>query len=166
MGTRDFSNRKLGHYRILEPLGSGGMGDVFLAMDDRLGRKVALKVIGAAQSASPTGRKRLRREARAAAAIDHPGVCTIYEVSEEGGESYIAMQYVEGRIVLHMELVSVAAPGCVPPAWIHASIHCGAIPDSTTFSGGWDSGNQSDDRSPHYGLVSHIPRRFMRASRS
>ncbi len=97
MGTRDFSNRKLGHYRILEPLGSGGMGDVFLAMDDRLGRKVALKVIGAAQSASPTARKRLRREARAAAAIDHPGVCTIYEVSEEGGESYIAMQYVEGE---------------------------------------------------------------------
>ncbi len=97
METRDFANRRLGHYRLIKRLGSGGMGDVFLAEDDRLGRKVAVKVIGSAHEASPMARKRLLREARAAAAIDHPGVCTVYDVAEDGGEAYIAMQYVEGE---------------------------------------------------------------------
>jgi serine/threonine-protein kinase len=86
----------LGTYRIERPLGRGGMGVVFLAHDTTLHRKVALKVLG-----SPTGdgtaRQRLLREARNAAALNHPNICTVYEVSEAADCAFIAMEYVDGQ---------------------------------------------------------------------
>ena len=89
--------RCLGHYVIESPLGAGGMGDVYLAEDTGLNRRVALKLLSNALAADDTARKRLVREAQAAAGLDHPNICTIYEVGEADGHSYIAMQYIDGR---------------------------------------------------------------------
>src|SRR5207253_1239958 len=87
----------LGHYEIHSALGEGGMGRVYLAEDTKLKRKVALKVLPAVHSGDEQARKRLLREAQAAAALDHPNICAIYEVDEESDRSYIAMQYIEGE---------------------------------------------------------------------
>src|SRR5436190_8464116 len=87
---------RLGAYSIIRPLGAGGMGEVYLADDARLGRRVALKILGTHFETDDAAGKRLLREARAAAALDHPNVCTVYEVGEEDGWRFIAMQYVEG----------------------------------------------------------------------
>jgi eukaryotic-like serine/threonine-protein kinase len=84
------------HYRILSLLGEGGMGQVYLAEDTKLKRNVALKVLPVSAS-DENARKRLLREARAAAALDHPNICGIHEVGEANGTSYIAMQYIEGE---------------------------------------------------------------------
>lgn len=89
--------RLLGHYRILGPLGSGGMGVVYRARDERLERDVAVKVLPDEMLADATARARLLREARMASALNHPGICTIYEVGEEGPRVFIAMELVEGR---------------------------------------------------------------------
>ena len=89
-------NATLSHYRILSPLGAGGMGEVYLAEDTRLNRKVAIKLLAADSVADPQAKKRLIREAQAAAALDHPNICAIHEVGEEDGRSFIVMQYVEG----------------------------------------------------------------------
>ena len=88
---------RLGRYLIESPLGAGGMGDVYLAEDTGLHRRVALKLLSGALAADDTARKRLVREAQAAAALDHPNICTIYEVGEAGGHSFIAMQYIDGE---------------------------------------------------------------------
>lgn len=85
------------HYRLLGPLGSGGMGTVFRAEDTELRRTVALKFIHEKTAGNPRLNERLRREARTASALNHPNICTIYEVGEDGGEVFIAMEYVEGR---------------------------------------------------------------------
>ncbi len=90
-------SERLAHYRILRPLGGGGMGEVFLAEDTRLNRKVALKVLRADTSDEGAARKRLLREAQAAAQLDHPNACSIYEVGESEAGAYIAMQYIEGE---------------------------------------------------------------------
>ncbi len=87
----------LAHYRILRPLGSGGMGEVFLAEDTRLHRKVALKLLRQDHPDGAAGRKRLLREAQAAAQLDHPNACSIYEVGEGELGAYIAMQFIEGE---------------------------------------------------------------------
>ena len=87
----------LGRYLIESPLGAGGMGDVYLAEDTGLHRRVALKLLSGALAADDTARKRLVREAQAAAALDHPNICTIYEVGEASGHSFIAMQYIDGE---------------------------------------------------------------------
>ena len=87
----------LSHYEIRSVLGEGGMGKVYLAEDTKLKRKVALKVLPAAGSGDEEARRRLLREAQAAAALDHPNICAIYEVDEAGDTCYIAMQYVEGE---------------------------------------------------------------------
>ena len=87
---------KLGDYAILSVLGAGGMGQVYLAEDRRLGRKVALKVLTPTFGA-PAGHTRFLREARLASALDHPNICTIYEVGAADGVSFISMQYVEGE---------------------------------------------------------------------
>ena len=73
------------------------MGEVYLAQDARLRRRVALKVLPPHLAMDDTSRKRLLREARAAARLDHPNICTVYEVGEEDGCAFIAMQYVEGQ---------------------------------------------------------------------
>ena len=87
----------LGHYEIRSALGEGGMSRVYLAEDTKLKRKVALKVLPAVHSGDEQARKRLLREAQAAAALDHAHICAIYEVDEESERSYIAMQYIEGE---------------------------------------------------------------------
>jgi serine/threonine protein kinase/tetratricopeptide (TPR) repeat protein len=89
--------QEISHYRIIERLGAGGMGEVFLAQDIRLDRKVAIKMLPAESIGNELAKKRLFREARAAAALDHPNICAIYEVGEEGDCAYIVMQYIEGR---------------------------------------------------------------------
>ena len=87
-------SQSISHYRIIRKLGQGGMGEVFLAEDVTLERKVAIKVLPAKSIESADARKRLIREATAAAILDHPNICSIYEVNEES--IFIAMQYVDG----------------------------------------------------------------------
>jgi serine/threonine protein kinase len=86
----------MGRFKILSLLGAGGMGEVYLAEDPTLGRKVALKSLRLESLGDPQAKKRLIREAKAAATLDHPNICTIYEVDEMADSSFIVMQYVEG----------------------------------------------------------------------
>ena len=97
----------LGTYRIERPLGQGGMGAVFLAHDATLHRRVALKVLTSGND--DTARDRLLREARNAAALNHPNICTIYEVGDVDGRAFIAMEYIEGR-ALNDRLAESALP--------------------------------------------------------
>ena len=87
----------ISHYRILRRLGAGGMGEVYLAEDSLLGRKVAIKVLPARSMADEKARSRLIREARTAARLDHPNICAIHEVGEDQSLSFIVMQHVEGE---------------------------------------------------------------------
>jgi serine/threonine-protein kinase len=93
----DLASETVSHYRIEKKLGAGGMGDVYLAEDTRLNRKVAIKFLSPELVNDEQARKRLVREARTAAKLDHPNICGIYEVAEEGERSFIVMQYVEGE---------------------------------------------------------------------
>jgi serine/threonine protein kinase len=87
---------RVGRYRITKELGSGGMGIVYAALDERLDRSVAIKMIRRAAS-HPRARERMWREARAAAAVNHPNICQLYEIAEEEGEVFIAMELLEGE---------------------------------------------------------------------
>jgi len=93
---------RLAHYRIISRLGAGGMGEVYRARDEQLDRDVAVKVLPASSFDDPTARARLVREARAAAALNHPNICTVYQVGEADGQAYIAMELVEGRTLSAM----------------------------------------------------------------
>jgi len=88
---------RIGDFRLLELLGSGGMGVVYLAEQVSLGRRVALKLIKGAELSAPRARERFRRETEAASRLDHPGICTVYEAGEAEGRPYIAMRYVAGE---------------------------------------------------------------------
>jgi eukaryotic-like serine/threonine-protein kinase len=88
---------RLGHYSIVSAIGAGGMGEVYLAQDARLRRRVALKLLPSHLAMDEAAGKRLLREARAAATLEHPNICTVYEVGEADGRGFIAMQYVEGN---------------------------------------------------------------------
>jgi serine/threonine protein kinase len=89
----------IAHYRIVKKLGAGGMGEVYLAVDTKLDRKVAIKIIRSDSLANEHLKKRLVREAQAAAKLDHPNICAIYDVSESGSFTFIVMQYIEGETV-------------------------------------------------------------------
>ncbi len=97
MENKPSINSILSHYRIIEKLGAGGMGEVYLAHDTKLNRKVAIKLLPLDSALDDQARRRLIREARAAASLDHPNICTVHEVSEDNGRLFIAMQFVEGE---------------------------------------------------------------------
>jgi Tol biopolymer transport system component len=131
----------LGHYRILEKLGGGGMGDVYRAEDTQLGREIALKVLRPEVASSPERRKRFEREARSLAALSHPGIVTVFSVEQAEGVDFLTMELVRGKPLSRLiprgglplgELFALALPltEAVAAAHDHGIVHRDLKPDN------------------------------------
>src|SRR5271156_4163607 len=91
------SGTKLGPYEVVSPAGAGGMGEVYRARDTRLDRTVAIKILPAHLSANPESKQRFDREARAISSLNHPNICTLYDVGHQDGIDYLVMEFLEGE---------------------------------------------------------------------
>src|SRR5262249_23582277 len=100
--TEPLVGRRVGVYQLLREIGRGGMGEVYLAHDARLGRVVALKLLPARFTEDEERVRRFRREARAASALNHPNILTIFDIGQEDGQHYIATEFVEGQTLRAM----------------------------------------------------------------
>ena len=107
--SSSISGTTVGHFEVIDLLGAGGFGEVYRARDTRLGRMVALKVLPAAFALDAERRERFRREALAASALNHPNICTVYELIESGEKTFIVMELVEGK-TLHAALANGPLP--------------------------------------------------------
>jgi serine/threonine protein kinase len=91
------SGARLGPYEIQSPLGAGGMGEVYRARDTRLERTVAVKILPSHLSENPEAKQRFDREARAISSLNHPNICTLFDVGQQGGVDYLVMEFLEGE---------------------------------------------------------------------
>ncbi len=121
------------HYRIVESIGAGGMGVVYLAEDDRLHRKVALKFLPPTIAEDSHARARLLREAQAASALDHPNVATVYDVGDWNGQLFIAMPFYDGETLRQriergpLGVSEAGWPTCTTPAASSLLLECSAV---------------------------------------